>query len=186
MSDTAWHYQDGDRAIGPVDAAVIRRRLQARLMPAGTLVWTDGMTDWAAVESTPFAADVPPRPATAAPVSPRHAHGIAESVSSMPAWIIAGLPLGLLLLVALPGSSFIGVIAYIALAIYDTELFKRADRAPSRGYWWMIALGALGAPVYLYLRAKRLGDPTGYFITSIVTAAAFFLLALTTPLTVAT
>lgn len=43
MSATPWHYQDGSRAVGPVDEATIRQRLRDGRMPAGALVWCEGM-----------------------------------------------------------------------------------------------------------------------------------------------
>ena len=83
-----------------------------------------------------------------------------------------------LLLLPFEGMTLIGVAAYVGLAMYDRELFKRAGRAPTNSFWWMILLGALGAPVYLYLRAERLGDTRHYFITSLLTLVLYFALAL--------
>lgn len=179
MSATLWHFQDDDRAVGPVDAAIIRQRLRDGRMLPGTLIWCEGMPDWARVETTEFAADVPlASPERALPRSSGPAHTASTPVSTTPAWIIALLPLGFLLLLPFEGMPLIGMAAYVGLAMYDRELFKRAGRAPSNSFWWMILLGALGAPVYLYLRAQRLGDPRHYFIISLLTLVLYFALAL--------
>jgi hypothetical protein len=179
MPVTLWHFQDGDRAAGPVDASIIRQRLRDGRMPPGTLVWCEGMPEWARVEITEFAADVPlGSPARVPPdgsASPRPA---AVPVSATPAWIIALLPLGFLLLLPFEGTTLLGLAAYVGLAMYDREQFKRAGRTPSNSFWWMILLGTLGAPVYLYLRAERLGETRSYFITSLLTPGLYFALAL--------
>ena len=43
MSGTLWHYQDGSRAVGPVDDTTIRQRLRNGRIPAGTPIWCEGM-----------------------------------------------------------------------------------------------------------------------------------------------
>lgn len=174
MSATPWHYQDGSRAVGPVDEATIRQRLRDGRMPAGALVWCEGMAAWAPVESTLFAADVPLSSVTADSAS---AAIHAAPVNPMPAWLIACLPLGLLLS-SVPGAGLIALLGYIGLAIHDRETLRRAGRTPSNAYWWMILLGAAGAPVYLYLRARRLGDPWGYVVASVLTLLLFFAVTL--------
>lgn len=179
MPATLWHFQDGEHAVGPVDAGIIRQRLRDGRMPPGTLVWCEGMPDWARVENTEFAADVPlDGPARASLHGSGPALAAAPPVSTTPAWIIALMPLGFLLLLPLEGMTLVGVAAYVGLAMYDRELFKRAGRTPSNSFWWMILLGALGAPVYLYLRAQRLGETRSYFIVSLLTLVLYFALAL--------
>lgn len=175
MSATPWHYQDSSRAVGPVDETTIRQRLRDGRMPAGTLVWCEGMAAWAPVESTLFAADVPLPSATGDGAS---ASIYAAPVNPMPAWLIACLPLGLLVLSSVPGAGLIALLGYVGLAIHDRETFRRAGRTPSNAYWWMILLGAAGAPVYLYLRARRLGDPWGYVVASLLTLLLFVAVAL--------
>lgn len=167
MSPTSWHYQDGQRAVGPVDEKVIRRRLSEGRMQAGTLVWCEGMSGWAPVEQTLFAADVPLRIAPASvPVSPAVA------------WLIACLPLALSLLSQAPGSGLIGMVAYIALALHDRRQLQRAGRPLPHAGWWLILLGGVGAPVYLSLRAGMLGDRRDYVLVSLLAIALFFVFAL--------
>jgi hypothetical protein len=175
MSGTPWHYQDGSRAVGPVDETTIRQRLHDGRMPAGTLLWCEGMAAWTPVESTLFAADVPLSSATGSGTSTTiHI----APVTPMPAWLIACLPLGLLVLSSVPGAGLIALLGYIGLAMHDRETFRRAGRTPSNAYWWMILLGAAGAPIYLYLRARRLGDPWGYVVASVLALLLFFAVTL--------
>lgn len=127
------------------------------------------------MESTLFAADVPLSSVTGDSAS---AAIHAAPVNPMPAWLIACLPLGLLMLSSVPGAGLIALLGYIGLALHDRESFRRAGRMPSHAYWWMILLGAAGAPIYLYLRAQRLGDPWGYVIASVLTLLLFATVAL--------
>lgn len=171
MSPSLWHYQDGERAAGPVDEQAIRERLRNGRMRAGTLVWCEGMATWAPVEHTLFAADVPLSPSGSSLPS---GTATPAAVPSRAAWLVAAMPLGFLVLSAVPGIGLIGLLAYIGLAIYDREQFKQAGRLPSKAYWWMILLGAIGAPVYLYLRARQLGDRWHYTIASVLSLLLFF------------
>ncbi|AND69103.1 hypothetical protein ATSB10_16490 [Dyella thiooxydans] len=173
MSPTAWHYQDGQRAVGPVEEDVIRRRLSEGRMQAGTLVWCEGMSGWAPVEQTLFAAEVPLR------ITPAAASAQASvRVNPAVAWLIACLPFALLLLSPVPGSGLIGMVAYIALALHDRRQLQRAGRPLLHAGWWLILLGGVGAPIYLSLRAGMLGDRRDYVLVSLLAIAMFFLFAL--------
>ncbi len=183
-TESAWHYQDGAQAAGPVSAEVIRQKIQQGTIRRGTLVWTDGMVNWAAVESTPFANESgstlnnPYAATSAAILSPMQpsADVITGPVSDTPAWVIATAPLWLTLLTLLPGTSFVSMGIYIGLAVWDRETIKKTGRTPSNAYWWAIILGAFGAPIYLYLRSRRLDGKMSYFVTSIVSLVVFFLI----------
>lgn len=175
MPASSWHYQDGQRAVGPVDEAIIRQRLREGRMPAGTLVWCEGMPHWAPVEQTLFAADVPLRTTT----TPRAGTAAAAAaVNPAAAWLIACLPFALLLLSPMPGSGFLGMVAYIALALHDRQQLQRAGHPLPHAGWWLILLGGVGAPVYLSLRAGVLGERRDYVLVSILAIAVFFAFAL--------
>lgn len=58
LPDVAWFYAPARERLGPVSAATIRHLLQTRAIDGNTLVWCEGMQDWAAARSTPeFAGD---------------------------------------------------------------------------------------------------------------------------------
>jgi hypothetical protein len=172
MSEALWHYQDGDRPAGPVSAEVIRAKIRDGHIRRGNLLWKEGMPAWAAVETTEFGADGAsvlhsPYAVSTTGMQDDPEPTALRPVSDKPAWIIATAPLWMILLSFLPGTAFIGLAFYVAMAIQDREMFKRAGRQPSNSYWWMILLGAFGAPIYLYLRARRLNGELGYFAASL-------------------
>lgn len=173
MAPLAWHYQDGTRAVGPVDEDSVRQRLRDGRMDGDTLVWCEGMPGWAPASGTRLADAIPP---AMAPTSGPPDTG--AGVSSQTAWLLACLPLGLALISALPGAGLIGLVAYVGLVLHDRSQIRQAGHAPSAAYWWVILLGALGTPVYLSLRARQLGDRSGYVVTSVLTLALFFALLL--------
>ncbi|MEW5836961.1 MAG: DUF4339 domain-containing protein [Pseudomonadota bacterium] len=173
MRGASWYYQDGPRAEGPVDEETIRHRLREGRMPPGTLVWCEGMPAWAPVEHTLFAADVPLRREPASTIA-----SVRSAVDPATAWLIACLPFGLLLLSPLPGSGLIGMVAYIGLALHDRQQLKRAGWDLPHAGWWLILLGGVGAPVYLSLRARALGDRRDYVLASLVAIGMFFVFAL--------
>jgi hypothetical protein len=51
-SPSTWFYARGQERIGPVPAETIRQLLQARAIGADTLVWREGMPDWAPLART--------------------------------------------------------------------------------------------------------------------------------------
>ncbi|MFC5740694.1 DUF4339 domain-containing protein [Dyella tabacisoli] len=172
-----WHYQDGAQAIGPVSAEVVVEKIKQGTIRRGTLVWTDGMANWTAVENTHFGNETEsalnnPYAATSTAVfSP--AAAITGPVSDAPAWAIATAPLWLALLTWIPGTSLIGVGVYVGLSIWDRDAIKKTGHTPSNGFWWAILLGAVGAPIYLYLRARRLDGKMNYFVTSLASLVAY-------------
>lgn len=173
MRATGWYYEDGSHAAGPVDEATIRLRLREGRVAPGTRVWCDGMATWAPVEHTLFAADVP-LPGAAAP------GGAPSGAAASPliGWLIAGLPLALLLLSTLPGSELIGMAAYIGLAWHDRRQLQRAGCDLPFAGWWLVLLGGVGAQVYLSLRARALGDRRDYVLASLVAIGVFFAVSL--------
>lgn len=57
-STAAWYYARGNKRMGPVAAETIRHLLQANAIRGDTLVWRDGMADWAPARTTDeFAGD---------------------------------------------------------------------------------------------------------------------------------
>ncbi|MFM9017348.1 MAG: GYF domain-containing protein [Verrucomicrobiota bacterium] len=62
-----WYYQQGTERKGPVDEATIRSLISGGVISIDTLVWTEGMPSWAALQQTSLAAGMPvPPPSPAA------------------------------------------------------------------------------------------------------------------------
>lgn len=58
LPDVGWFYAPARERLGPVSAATIRHLLQTKAIDGNTLVWCEGMKDWAPARSTPeFAGD---------------------------------------------------------------------------------------------------------------------------------
>lgn len=68
MSEPSWYYLVADQQNGPVDVETLEGLIRARSVPAGALVWRDGMAGWQAWETVPeLAARVAPSAAVPAP-----------------------------------------------------------------------------------------------------------------------
>ena len=62
-----WYYQQGTERKGPVDEATIRSLISGGVISIDTLVWTEGMPNWVALQQTSLAAGMPvPPPSPAA------------------------------------------------------------------------------------------------------------------------
>jgi len=62
-----WYYQQGTERKGPVDEATIRSLISGGVISIDTLVWTEGMPSWVALQQTSLAAGMPvPPPSPAA------------------------------------------------------------------------------------------------------------------------
>lgn len=62
-----WYYQQGTERKGPVDEATIRSLISGGVISIDTLVWTEGMPGWVALQQTSLAAGMPvPPPSPAA------------------------------------------------------------------------------------------------------------------------
>ena len=57
-----WYYQQGTERKGPVDEATIRSLISGGVISIDTLVWTEGMPSWVALQQTSLAAGMPVPP----------------------------------------------------------------------------------------------------------------------------
>ncbi len=57
-----WYYQQGTERKGPVDEATIRSLISSGVISIDTLVWTEGMPSWVALQQTSLAAGMPVPP----------------------------------------------------------------------------------------------------------------------------
>jgi TM2 domain-containing membrane protein YozV len=61
-----WYYEQNGNRIGPVDEATMRQLIADRTISIDTLVWTNGMANWTALQQTQLAAGLPVPPPTPA------------------------------------------------------------------------------------------------------------------------
>ncbi|MDR2853061.1 MAG: DUF4339 domain-containing protein [Burkholderiaceae bacterium] len=197
MSETNWYYQNesGDQPVGPVSAEDLREKIAHGSIPRGRLLWRSGMAEWSAVENTELAsalpADPPARQSTplfTRPVGSASRRvpspGEVTTVSSAPAWVLALLPvfvilLGLALspLISERAAEAIGLGlsmgGYIGILRWDYGLLRLSGRPTPPRYLWfflLVLFGPFATPFYLFQRIRQTGDAMGYFIASLVVA----------------
>src|SRR6185295_15571459 len=88
MNGAEWFFLESGRQMGPVPLDQLVTLLKTRL-PAGTLVWCDGMADWLKAEDVPDVATAlgaesaaPPPPPRPAPPAPSRAAAPSSSPAS--------------------------------------------------------------------------------------------------------
>jgi hypothetical protein len=83
MGDVSkYYYEYAGQQMGPVAA----NQLVARGVTASTLVWREGMSDWAAAETVPALRDLfaPPQPVSSRPAAPTRAQPVRPTRPGMP------------------------------------------------------------------------------------------------------
>lgn len=68
-----WYFQQGTERKGPVDEATIRSLISGGVISIDTLVWTEGMPSWVALQQTSLAAGLPVPPPSPAAFQPAEA-----------------------------------------------------------------------------------------------------------------
>jgi hypothetical protein len=187
--EQAWFYAEGGQRKGPVPADKLRELLAAQTIDGETPVWRKGLADWQPLRTTEIGAqlkDTPP------PIAANH-------LNNGLVWALALAPIAYLLLdMAILNSqtahiiqwrndtpvydpffkTFISPLPWLiplltnaGLCLVDAEQLKRAGYSSG----WMTFFALLLAPVYLFVRAQRLGQTPSYgfvwiasFITSII------------------
>ncbi|WP_176000739.1 DUF4339 domain-containing protein [Burkholderia vietnamiensis] len=172
-----WHYEKDGQRLGPVSNDEMRRLIQERVIPLGTLVWTQGFVDWRTLADTELATHL--ETSSMPPVLPT------MKISNAVVWVLALAPIIGLMLQAMIGG---------ALAPTDDMAELAGQMAVKSGqYWWVTLLLNIGlswlderrlkragvdtsefgklvfvVPVYLWKRAKSLHQSPAYFWTWIV------------------
>ncbi|MBM3826158.1 MAG: DUF4339 domain-containing protein [Verrucomicrobia bacterium] len=86
-----WYYQQGTERKGPVDEATIRSLISGGVISIDTLVWTEGMPSWVALQQTSLAAGMP-----VPPPSPAAFHAAANAnVKDRVTYVLLAVLLGL-------------------------------------------------------------------------------------------
>lgn len=163
-----WYYIADGGKVGPVDDAEMARLVSDGTVQRGTKVWAPGKEDWSEVERTDLGRLLPAPPPLP---KPRGAGFLA--------WWLAINPLlfALLLAAVLPRgnadpSAFGGIfISTGILGLIDIDRLRRAGYRPPNALWLLCP-----APVYLWLRARRIGGGQWYAWLSAILLVVLFTL----------
>lgn len=170
-NDVQWHYELAGVRSGPVSEAQILDLIATHKLGRMSYVWSQGMTDWMTIETTPFSrqfAGTPP-PLTGAAIN-----------NTLVWWLAFGPLLGIVLAGFLAGLTGKDIIDFwwttlalnIALSVADEKKLKKAGHdTASMGLAFIV-------PVYLFKRAKVLKQSNSYFVVWVV----LFVLSLLTDL----
>ena len=162
-----WYFTENGQRRGPVTAAGLLELLQQEKVSGDTPVWRKGLADWQPLRVTDLGAhlqDTPP------PVAPTH-------VNNSLVWTLAIAPIGYVILTGWRDTEImenpygdhslaqfitlaVPLILNAALCLLDERQLRRAGYADK----WLTLFGILLAPVYLFLRAKRLRQFPSYGI----------------------
>ncbi len=163
--ERAWYYTAGGKRIGPIQESQIQTLIATNVIQSNSSVWSEGMADWTPAYQTEikrFFARIPPPPLTG------------ESVNNSIVWILAFAPIISAVIQIFVASStgqlvsdfwWIALLLNIGLCAADGINLNRAGHKGISG--WVILV-----PVYLFVRAARLKQSSGYAIVWLVT---FFL-----------
>jgi hypothetical protein len=167
-----WFYTAGGQRLGPISSVAIRQLLNEQKIDAETPVWRKGQVDWKPLRDTEFGlllSEAPP------PVATAH-------MNNGLVWALAVAPIAYALITFVlqnaaeesssqelanlaNASFFLPIVINAALCLLDLRQLKRAGYSDGFLTFWGLVL----APVYLFMRAKRLRHKPTYAITWIVT-----------------
>jgi hypothetical protein len=180
-STSNWYFTENGQRRGPETTANLVELLKTEKISGDTPVWRKGLADWQPLRNTELAGhlqDTPP------PVAPNF-------VNNSLVWTLAIAPIGYAFLAGwrdtqimedpLGDHSFAQFIALglplllnAALCLIDEQQLKRAGYADK----WLTLFGVLLAPVYLFLRAKRLRQTPTYGYAWVVSFIISILLSI--------
>jgi uncharacterized protein DUF4339 len=177
MSESAadvgvWFYEEDGGRKGPITHESIVSLIKVMKVTYGSLVWRTGYPEWLKAEDTelrPFLEAVSPPPITG------------KHVKNTVVWLLAFAPLIGMVVEAFVAYSinandnmaeaalennkywFITLALNIGLSYLDENLLVKAGYSTKsfKGMTWLV-------PVYLYKRAKALGQSLGYFIVWLI------------------
>lgn len=163
VKDDCWHYEKNGSRFGPVSDKEIADKVAKGDLSNETLVWNEGWgsdRNWKQVKETEIIKNIqysgpPPLPA--------------NRIDNSLVWALVGVQIAgtlieIILQQSIPGFSSLWIYMTIAyfivnsgLALKDSENIKKSGNNDKIGFWfWLI-------PVYLYKRAKSLGQNLRYF-----------------------
>lgn len=170
---TEWHYEKEGRRHGPLTEKEITTLITQRHIHANTLVWHQGQITWMPLNTTLLAAALPATSEHEPPPIPNYRLNntvvwflafapllgfMLESVIAILIYGRRGLGYSLYQLLFTHPFWYLSVILNIALSYHDEHSLKKAG-IDTDGYGAMAWL----VPVYLWRRAKALGQTPSYF-----------------------
>lgn len=172
----SWYYEADGARVGPRTADEMVALVKSGAVGYGTAVWTQGMAEWQQAERTALRQHL--EQGTPPPLSGAHVkNGLVWTLAFAP---LIGLMLEYFVAGMIQGDAgeqaaadgtywYVTVILNIALSWLDERALKRAghDTAKLKGFVWLI-------PVYLYQRARVLGQKPAYLFVWIAAFAATF------------
>jgi hypothetical protein len=172
-SPAQWYYASGGANQGPVTAEAIAQLVMTGGIVGPTPVWRDGMAAWTPLMQTELAALIPspghlPPPMARAPVN------------NFSAWFSALVPLIFGWLISLTRemshSSLYFLIVPMVLSYRIQRIDLRYIRALGYDTEGLALWSFLPTPMYLYLRAQRLGQSNAPALAWLVSLAVGLLL----------
>ncbi len=157
-TDDSWFYTQGGQRLGPVSADKLRDLLAAQLIDGETPIWRKGLGDWQPVRATEIGASLQDSPP---PVAAAH-------VNNMLVWTLAFMPIAYVVIDAFiygyrvnhpeADQTFLNSLTWmIPFAINGGLCFGDERQLALAGHNTknLQILAVLLAPVYLFVRAKR-------------------------------
>ena len=176
-TDDSWFYTQGGQRLGPVTADKLRELLAAQSIDGETPIWRKGLGDWQPLRMTEIDTvlkDAPP------PVAASH-------VNNLLVWTLAFMPIAYVFVDALiygyrvnhpeADQTFLNSLSWmIPFAINGGLCFGDERQLALAGHNTknLQILAVFLAPVYLFVRAKRVKQPPTYgyvWIGSFIIAA---------------
>ena len=180
-SSNEWYFTENGQRQGPFAATALIEFLETHRISGETSVWRKGLSEWQSLKSTELGAQLRDAPPPVAPSHINNAFVWVVAIAPIPYALFGGVieaiemdnplePHRMLDLIAI----LVPVIINAALCIADERQLKRAGYEDK----WLTAFGLILAPVYLFLRAKRLGQFPSYGIVWVIMFAVSILLSI--------
>lgn len=162
-----WHYEKDGQRLGPLPEDELKPLIENGSISAKTLVWSTGLAGWTPLVDTALAIHL--LQVSTPPALP------ASKVSNTITWVLAFAPLlGFFLKCFLVGATagdedvaeairsgqfwYVTLLLNIGLSLLDLKTLQRAG-VDTKAYGKMVWV----VPVYLWKRAKSLGQSPAYF-----------------------
>jgi hypothetical protein len=179
MSEAKWYYAVNNQQYGPLDESGMQQLVQDRQINAHTLVWYEGMTNWAPLQDTSLRAIVP---VSAAPLvgpppvaqyqAPQPVDANVFSQLFMWYWISLAASIPLAFIVIGIFTAFASVVLFYILLYRYWELIQdgTAQTTPGKAvgycfipffnfYWMFTAIRGLAQDMNRYTRTRGIQAP---------------------------
>jgi uncharacterized membrane protein len=193
MSD--WYYAENNEQKGPINESELKANFATNKLPSDTLVWKDGMDNWAPANQVPaFSFRPPPAPAKVQPTPEAPALAAAAPEPPSPGNPESTIPVDLVKLVSTPGEALevdaedaennkiFGILAYLSILVL-VPIFA-AKESPFAKYHanqgLVLLLLWISVTIVLWIIGTIFAFLPGslYFVYTILSAVVYFALVL--------